>query len=404
MVGADLVLHVGFQQTGATMLQRALCRLRPQLRRHGVAFVEHSALTKLDSLAGWQCKKATDPEAIHAFERGVAELVDDEAAEVARERGGDVRTVVVSSDHLLGRQNINRRDGRPFRRFAVPGVAQVIRAFGASRVRLVLYVRRQDRLMEFCYLREVQKGRTHTFAQQFPHRFEALLNYHELCGRLASVPGVEDVRVRPFELVGSSASEHVEDFLSVLELNGQLDLAPVGTGLTPYRVYSRRALDIALDVNPFLESERERRLVRDFLIERFPGTDDTSTRFLPTHERARILDAYSRVNRQLFEYSMPDLPVDAYASDEATAQLGALRRPGADGDRPAASRGTHTPGAGDVATGGSPVGLRTALQRLRGHGAGAPRSVWSAARRRRRRATARGAWRQDRTRWSPRRS
>lgn len=327
MRGAELVLHVGFQQTGVAMLQEALRRLGPQLRRRGVGVVDHAALAELDSLEGWQCKKAKAPAAVRAFERGLAGLVEEEEAEVARRSGDGVRAMVVSSSHLLGAQNVNRRDGRSFRRFAVPAVSQVIRALGASRARLVLYTRRQDRLMELCYLREVQKGRNHRFERQFPYRFEPVLAYQEVLGRLEAVSGVEDVRVRPFELVGSTAAGYADDFLSAVGLRGQLDLAPVGTDLTPPRAYSRRALRIALDVNGFLESDRERRLVRDFLMERFPATDDESTRFLPDQERARVLDAYSGVNRQLFERYMPELPAGAYESDEGTALLSEGQRP-----------------------------------------------------------------------------
>lgn len=322
----DLILHAGFQQTGATMLQRALGRLRPQLRRHGIGFVSHAALMELDALAGWEADQSPDPDAVSAFDREFAGLVQAEAAEVARRSRSGVRAVVVSSDHLLGRENVDSRDARPFRHRAEPAIAQAIRATGAARARLVVYTRRQDRLMEFCYLREIQNGASHAFEEQFPDRFEPLLDYGELLERLASVPRVAEVRARPFELVSSSAARYADDFLAAVGLDGQLDLRPVGTDLTPYRMYSRRALHFALDVNEFLDTERERRLVRQFLKARFPGVDDESTRFLPAQDRARILAAYSPVNRRLFERHLPGLPPDAYAGDEATQRLVATCR------------------------------------------------------------------------------
>lgn len=323
----ELILHAGFQQTGVTMLQRALGRVRPQLRRRGVGLVSHAALTQLDALAGWEADAACDPQAISAFDRELAGLVQDEAAEVDRRSRHGVRAIVVSSDHLLGRGNVDSRDGRPFRPRAEPAVAQAVRATGASRARLVLYTRRQDRLMEFCYLRKIQNGASHALGEQFPDRFEPLLDYGELVQRLAGVARVAEVRARPFELVSWSAARYVDDFLATLGLDGQLDLTPVGTDLTPYRMYSRRALHMALDVNEFLESEPERRMMRRFLKTHFPGTDDDSTRVIPASERARILDAYASANRNLFERWMPDLPADAYASDEATHELAATGRP-----------------------------------------------------------------------------
>lgn len=322
MAAPQLVLHVGFQQTGARMLGRALTRLRPQLHRQGIGLIGHAALTRLAGAEGWLCDEAVDPGAVGAFERGVAGLVEEEAEAVTR-GGGEARAIVVSSDHLLGSRNIDARDERVFRPLAVPSVAQMVRAVGHPPARLVLYVRRQDRLMEACYLRALQNGGTRPFGRQFPRRFEPVLDYHELIERLEALPEVADVRVRPFELVASSAPRYAHDFLSAVGVSGNLDLSPVGEDLRPYRLYSNRAAAIALDVNRHLGSQRERRLVRDFLIEHFPGTDDASTRLLTTDERRRVLEAYATVNRRLFERSMPSLPPDGYRTDEATTRMAA---------------------------------------------------------------------------------
>ena len=325
MASPELVLHVGLQQTGATRLRRALASLRPQLQQHGVGLVGHPALSRL-AVEGWRCDARVDPAAAEAFEDGVAGLVEQQVAAIRR-AGAEPRTIVLSSDHLLGRPNIDARDERVFRPHAVASVAQVIRAIGPSCTRLVLYVRRQDRLMEACYLRALGQGRTHGFDQQFPRRFEPVLDYLELVDRLEDIPEVGDVRVRPFELVGARATTHVRDVLAAVGLSGELDMGPVPDDRPPYRLYAPRAASIALDVNPHLESPRDRKLVREFLTSQFPGTDDASTRLLAQAERDRILTAYAAANRRLFERCMPDLPPDAYASDEATARLPATGTP-----------------------------------------------------------------------------
>lgn len=331
----DVVLHVGFQQAGARMLQRALSRLRPQLRRHGIAFVGHRALAKVDGVDGWACDDGADPRAGETFERGVAALVEREQAAVARHRRGGPRTTLVSSDHLLGCANLDQRDERCVRRHAEAALGQVIRALGASRVRLLLYTRRQDRLMELCYLRAVEHGGAHPFGEQFPRWTEPALDYGALLGRLERLPEVDGVRVRPFEQVGWHADTLAGDVLAALGASEQIDLGPVGTDLAPYHLYSHRALEIALDINRFLETERERQSVRRFLTEQFPGTDERSTRVLDDEDRSRVLAAYAPANRRLFEQRMADVPPDAYACDETTAQLSApvsappRRRPGA---------------------------------------------------------------------------
>jgi hypothetical protein len=319
MAVPELVLHVGLQQTGARMLRRALSRLRPQLHRHGVGLVGEAALAGLGA-DGWRCDASVDPAAAAAFEQGLAALVDQEADSVER-AAGRVRAIVLSSDHLLGRRNLDHRDEHELRPFAVASIQQVIGAVDPARARLLLYVRRQDRLMEACYLRSLQNGGTRPFEEHFPRRFEPALDYRDLIARLENIPDVVDVRTRPFELVGTSAASYAHDVVCALDLSAQIDLAAVGDDLIPYRLYSQRAATIALDVNADLDSDRDQRLVRDFLLGHFPGTDDESTRVVTTDDRRRILAAYATANRGLFERWMPDLPRDGYDSDEATARL-----------------------------------------------------------------------------------
>lgn len=322
MAGAELVLHAGVPQTASGVLQRALSRLRPQLRRHGVAFVGHRALSKLESLDGWACRDGADPAASDAFEREVDTLVQREQAAAARQHDG-VRATLIASDHLLGARNLGYHDERCFRPHAAAATSQIIRAVGADRVRVVLHTRRQDRLMELAYLRAVQNGATHALERQFPARFEPRLDYHELAGRLEGLAAVEEVRVRPVERVGAGAAGLAADVLAALGLHDRLDLAPVGSDLAPAPVYSHRAMRLALDVNPHLETDAERRRVRRFLLEHFPADDDAGTRVLAEPDRRRVLEAYAAANRGLFERYLPDLPPDAYASDDATAELAA---------------------------------------------------------------------------------
>jgi Sulfotransferase domain len=323
----DLVLHIGMQQSGATMLQRALSRLRPQLRARGVTYIGHGRISSFDHLAGWHASAGADPDQADAFAGELSEAVAHERRTSAAGSG----TVLISSDHLTGSHNIDGSDGNPFRPQAVPAVHQVIQALGATRVRLVLFTQRQDRLMEFCYLREVQNGRHHSFAQQFPQRFEPILDYPDLIARLAALPEVMDVTVRPFELVEAGPVAFVDAFLDVIDLRGTLDLDAVGTDLAPHHVYSRRGLKIALAMNPHLDTRKDRRLVREFLLEQFAAPDDRQSRFIPKRARQRILEAYREQNRTLFRTYMPDLPEDSYESNQATARLGSVLHPPATG-------------------------------------------------------------------------
>lgn len=324
MSSPELLLHVGFQQTGAGMLRRALGRIRPQLRQHGVGLIAHGALAGLPSAAGWRVRTAAPPpQEAAAFEREVAELIDRESAAIRRS-GAEPRAMVISSDHLLGRQNLDGRDEGRLRPAAEAAITQMLRAVDPSLARVVVYLRRQDRLMEACYLRSLQQGATHGFEQQFPRRFEAMLDYGPLIERLRGLTALQEVRVRPFELVGTSAAGYVADLLAPLELDGALALARVGDDLQPYQLYSPRAAQMAVEVNAHLDSDEERRLVREFLLEHFAASDDAGTRLLDREDRRRILEAYAPANERLFASYLPDLPVESYANDEATDALAVM--------------------------------------------------------------------------------
>lgn len=342
----DLVLHVGMQQSGSTMLQRALSRLRPQLRTHGVAFIGHGRIAKFEHLAGWRCREDAEPARAEAFERELVDAVAHEQKRIA-DAGGMARgPVLIASDHLVGAANLDTTDEASFRPDAGAATAQVITALGAERVRLVLHTHRQDRLMEFCYLREIQKGHHHAFSEQFPRHLEPVLDYNDLIARLGALPEVVDIRVRPFELISAGPRAFVEDFLGTLGLAGTLDLDGVTDDLRPHHVYSRRALRIALGMNPHLETARDRKLVRQFLLREFAADSDRLSRFLPKRERREVLAAYHDVNRQLFREHMSDLPADSYDSNAATERLADVlggAAPGAAAAPSADSAGTVVP-------------------------------------------------------------
>jgi hypothetical protein len=322
MKAAETVLHVGLQQSGAGLLHKALTRLRPQLAERGVAYLGNEALMGLAGYRDWT------PASIHAggtqFEQSLrlARAAIDEAAQRSgSDRPAPSPRLVVSSDHLLGSGNLGAQDEQRFRPLAVPVLTEIIRGLGAKRVQLVLYVHRQDRLMELCYQRELRNGRHHRLEEQFPRCFEPALDYVELIARLQGIPEVVAVSVRPFELIRGGIGLFVNDFLATLGLKDELSLAALKRSWAPMQVYSRRGVELALAMNPHLDDAAEQRCVRTMILENFSTTDELEAQFLSKDVRARILEAYEQSNRRLFETYLPRLPVDSYCSDAATEAL-----------------------------------------------------------------------------------
>lgn len=333
----DLVLHVGMPRSGPP-LRRALQQLRPQLHSHGVAVLGTAELKRLAHLKGWDSDGQAQRGQAAAFGRDLAAAVRSASRHAAGVLGRRSVQVVISSDRLLGGAALGRDDADGLRPYAERATAHVIESLSAQRVGVVLYTHRQDRLMELAYLRRVQAGERHSFAEQFPYRFEPVLDYANLVERLRGVAHVADVVVRPVELLDAGTHSFVNDFLSTVGLRDTLDLYALPTDLSPHPdVYSGRAAQLAVAMRPLLETAAETRLVNDYLAKNYLAGERYTTDLLEKDDRRRILDAYASRNEELFRTHMPDLPADSYADDTATFHLANFARSAAPPPEPGAA-------------------------------------------------------------------
>ncbi len=291
----DLVLCLGLPSVCPLDLPDALAALRPQLHARGVGYV------------------------------GVAGSRPTRDAFTAERRAVSGGPVLLCSDATLGGTNLGSGDFPQLRPGAAEAVADLIAALGAQRVLIVMHCRRQDRLMELAYLREVLAGRWHPFGEQFPERCTPALDFGDLLERVSTVRGVAGTMLRPIELAGAGRAAFVDDFLDVVGAKGALDVGTLGRRIPP-RVCTPRGMNVAVALNRHLESPAEQALVRDFVLARFPAVAGENS-FLDDAARAEILGAYAETNARMFAKHVPGLPVDAYASDAATERLGAVLTP-----------------------------------------------------------------------------
>ena len=317
MSGIDGVFFVGGAEGGTRLLQAALATRRAQLRQRGIRYLDDSTLDGFAHLAGWRASPRPVPDEALAFEHELAAAVGAEPGGMGRRDPG---VLVLAAERLLGLASIGRRDRAQFRPCAVPALTQVIQALGLSAVRLVVQTRRQDRLMERSYVREIEAGHHHRFVHQFPYRTKPALDYGELLERLAGVPGVADVVVRPVEIAAAGAAVAVRDLLTVAGLPTDLDLDAACDGLTD-RNYSYRGVKVARGMNPHVKTAEDRALVRDYVLRRFGADGGDHARIIRPEQRAAILAAYGGANREVFRRYLPGLPEDSYAGDEQTERM-----------------------------------------------------------------------------------
>ena len=323
-----LVLHVGIHKTGTTTLQVALEEIRGQLRENGVALITIEMMKKLPHEHSWAARRSRNPLEAPLFQDELRNLVAKEMAAVERTSGAPTRQVLISNERLVGARMPSEGDAPKFRPAAEAAITEVVDALSPGEVHVALYTRRQDRLIESCYLWEIQKGLTHSVREQFPYIDRPVLGYYGLARRLRAIDRVDSLRVRPFETISGGSLLYLDDFLSNVGLKGKLDLDTFESEPSANRSYSGKALQLALRSNDLLETKGERDRMRRFLKRAFPVGKYPPAEILSEEERARLIELYADDNEQLFMTLMPDLPMDAYSTVDGTKKLAAALKEG----------------------------------------------------------------------------
>lgn len=286
----DAVLHLALPATGSVQISQVLGRLG--LRERGLAV---AADADLDAEALARCAVA-ERDVTHA---GV---------------------VLLSGPALLGGGMLGPADAECLRPGAADAVAAALAELGAGKARVVIDVRRQDRLMEHAHLHAVRHGSSVSFAEQFPQAQEPVLDWQELADRVAAVPGVAEVVLRPVETFRARPELLAADLVF---LTGVVEPVVVAPAVPVPPTFSARGVLVARALNEHVGPE-EQALVREFVAENFPGPP-AGNQFLRAQTRAAILAAYAALNRTLFRARLPDLPEDAYLDDAHTAALATSR-------------------------------------------------------------------------------
>lgn len=318
----DLMLHVGLQKTGTTTVQASLVRLRPQLHQRGVAYVDRSDMMRLPSIRAWSAYVRSGGAEFEDFAAEVRSAVGKRVSAVEERTGAAPRAVLISNEAMVGVHARRPDFERPLRPRAESAISQLIEVLEPRSVMLTLYVRRQDRLIESQYMHAIHGGASFSFAEYLNNVMASpVLRFTGLVGRLAAIPGVGEVRVRPFELIGAGTSAFVADLIDPLHIE-DLDFSVLDEVAQANPSYSQRALQIALEVNPILEKKKEKAAMREFLEDLIPASSHTKAELLTQAQREEILDMYRADNGRLFADFMPDLPIEAYSSDSETSALG----------------------------------------------------------------------------------
>ncbi len=217
----EIVLHIGCEKTGTTSIQRFLAEHREPLRRTGVLYPttpglqNHVVLTLLFQKQGVDDLRdlyASSLSQVPVFDR----LFSQELAAHPSQR------VILSNEHCSSRMTSDE-----------PLIA--LKAFlnrFCPNVRIVVYVRRQDKALLSEYSMALKAGATRAFAipSDAPQ-----LDYKPILDRWARVFGARNIMLRVFREPEDQPFDVVADFL---------DTVAIDTSLRPtQRLAENRSLD-----------------------------------------------------------------------------------------------------------------------------------------------------------------
>ena len=296
---AEVVVHLGLPGTGGRQVVRALAAARPQLRDHGVAYVR--------------------PQRSGTPEERAAEVAARARAERRRtaSRADGGQTVLVGDRALLGHVGGADHPGVWWPQ-ATRVLEPLLAALAPVRASVVLVTRRQDRWLEHQHVEHVLDGSAAGLEAWRAGLPGPAPDLEELAQRLAAVRRVDRVEVLPAE-VGDV--EPVRLVRHLLAAAGVGDVVPEDkVERTRPRGTTQRGLAVARALDPELETDEERRLLRRFVLDTFPPRPDEAE-VLSAPERAALLSACAPANRRLLERHQPAVDPDAYADDARTARL-----------------------------------------------------------------------------------
>ena len=210
-MSADVVLHIGSDKTGTTSIQQLLRRNRKALADRGILYprspgkVRHSALglfarpdDVLVKSRDWLRGEIAEPP---VFRRRLRRRLAREVADSGANR-------VVLSDEALYRMSTD----------AIARLGGLVTAVG-GRVRVLVYLRRQDDHLVSRYQQAVKVGQVEPLDVWAERDFSAMYDYEAMLRRWQETLAPADVVVRTFERRRFADGSLEQDFLDAAGLD-----------------------------------------------------------------------------------------------------------------------------------------------------------------------------------------
>lgn len=292
-----VVLHLGAHKTGTSLIQKYLRDRPAELARMRLTFLTR---TTTNEVVGWGMKPLEAPERLRDAVRQAAgaRVILGHRVPLPRAlpwiAGGAVRTVVVSHENALGRPFVEGTAGLYPR--AEQRLGGIVGALQGHRLRLVYYLRSQAQFLESYYLQMIHQGSSATFREWLSDIDLDAISWAPLVETLAEAVGHDNLVVKDFAEIKRGQNRFLEDFLRTCDhrLDPHVDYPDARN-----RSVSDRGLKFALAMNPWLETEAERKAARVWLQTHFNNTTGPRPVLLSDAQIADLRERYDAENAAL---------------------------------------------------------------------------------------------------------
>lgn len=280
-VRPSVVLHAGAHKTGTSLIQKYF-RDRPAvIEALNGYFVGRS---RTNRLIGW------------------GEIVEERPGllrDAVRE-AAEHRMVLLSHENSLGRPFVGDRSrlypDAP--RFA----AALARSLKNENVHVIFHIRGQESFVESYYLQRVHEGYYGTFDEWLLGVDLDNISWCPTVNGLVDAFGPDRVTVIDFDTIKAGQEQFITDFLDVIAPGHGVDVQ-YGSRRNPS--ISAEGLEIALKVNPLLESADERRAMRKFLQKEFNNLHGDRPVLFTAEQKDELRERYCVENATLLRTGVP---------------------------------------------------------------------------------------------------
>lgn len=266
-------MHLGAHKTATSLVQGFLRKNSRFRRKNDIAFITRG---DCNDLIGW----GLDAKADHTLL----------PARLRQEVGSTKGRVILSHENALGRAFTSDHHG-PYGN-AEKLATNLAAAVADFDVTVIFYIRPLASFVESYYLQTIHEGRHHTFDKWSARCVDLdTISWQPTVDALNSAFGKERVLIGDFNEIKAGQTPFLADFFRRCGFEAR-SLPDYEAQYNPS--VSARGLQMALAVNPYLESIPERRLMRKFLQTNFSNRTEERARPMPDDMRARLAEVDDR--------------------------------------------------------------------------------------------------------------